>query len=66
MPLGKFYALEGLLLRQRGLLILQLDDGGCWRLNADPEAEDLLGLRVRVDGVRSSFDDLEVSRIVRC
>jgi hypothetical protein len=67
MPIGKFYVLEGLLLRQRGRLILQLDDGGCWRLSADPEAaEKLLGSRVRVDGVRSSFDRLEVSRIVRC
>jgi hypothetical protein len=66
MPMGKFYAEEGLLLRQRGGLILQRDDGGRWRLHADPPEEELLGARVRVEGVRSGFDLLEVSRIVRC
>ena len=66
MPMGKFYSDEGLLLRQRGQLILQRDTGGRWRLDAEPEVENLLGLRVRVEGVRSDFDVLEVSRIVRC
>jgi hypothetical protein len=36
------------------------DDGGRWRLDIDLEAEKLLGLRVRVRGVRSGFDLLEV------
>ena len=66
MPIGKLYAEEGLLLRQRGALILQRDDGGRWRLKADPDAELMLGQRVRVEGVRSAFDILEVSRIVQC
>ena len=66
MPIGKFHSEEGLLLRQRGQLILQRDAGGRWRLDTDPQAEELLGLRVRVEGVRSDFDLLEVSRIVRC
>jgi hypothetical protein len=66
MPLGKFYVEEGLLLRQRGGLILQRDDGGRWRLEADPDAEHMIGLRVRVEGVRSDFDVLDVSRIVTC
>jgi len=64
MPLGKFYSEEGMLLRQRGGLILQRDDGGRWRLDADLKFEHLLGSRVRVEGVRSGFDLLEVSRIV--
>ncbi len=65
MPIGKFHSEEGLLLRQRGRAILQRDDGGFWVLEMD-EREDLLGLRVRVEGIRSGFNSLEVSRIVRC
>jgi len=66
MPIGKLYTEEGLLLRQRGILILQRNDGGRWRLDGDPDADELLGQRVRVEGVRSDFDLLEVIRIVRC
>jgi hypothetical protein len=66
MPIGKFHSEEGLLLRQRGRLILQKDDGGFWIVDADPDAERLLGLRVRVEGVRSGFNALDVARIVRC
>lgn len=66
MPVGKFYSEEGLLLRRRGGFILQRDDGGRWRLDADPGAEELLGLRVGVEGVRSEFHFLDVSRIVTC
>ena len=65
VPLGKFHAEEGLLLRQRGRLILQRDDGGFWILEVDG-AESPLGLRVRVEGVRTGFNSLEVSRIVPC
>ena len=66
MPLGSFHAEEGLLLRERGSLILQRADGGRWRLDADPGAERMLGQRVRVEGVRSGFDVLTVSRMVPC
>ena len=66
MPLGSVHAEEGLLLRQRGSFVRQRDDGGRWQLDADPEAEELLGQRVRVEGVRRDFDLLEVSRIVPC
>ncbi len=65
MPIGKFHSEEGLLLRQRGRIILQQDGGGFWILEVD-EPLDLLGLRVRVEGIRSGFNSLEVSRIVRC
>lgn len=66
MPLGTFHAEEGMLLRQRGALILQRDDGGRWRLDADLGVEEHLGRRVRVEGVRSAFDLLDVSRVVPC
>jgi hypothetical protein len=65
VPLGSFHAEDGLLLRQRGWLILQRDDGGRWRLEID-DAEHMLGQRVRVEGIRSGFDVLEVKRISRC
>ncbi len=64
VPLGTFHVEDGLLLRQRGGLILQRDDGGRWRLTTEPDAEQHLGRRVRVEGVRSGFDMLDVSRIV--
>jgi len=66
MPIGSFHAEEGILLRQRGGLILQRDDGGRWRLDAGAHAEALLGRRVCVEGVRSDFDLREVSRVVEC
>jgi hypothetical protein len=54
-----------LLLKQRGRAILQRDDGGFWMLQVD-DPDELFGLRVRVEGIRSGFNSLEVSRIVRC
>jgi hypothetical protein len=65
MPIGKFHSEEGLLLKQRGRAILQRDDGGFWMLQVD-DPDELFGLRVRVEGIRSGFNSLEVSRIVRC
>jgi hypothetical protein len=65
VPIGKFHSEEGLLLRQRGRIILQQDGGGFWILEVD-EPSELLGLRVRAEGIRSGFNSLEVSRIVRC
>lgn len=64
MPLGTFHAEEGLLLRQRGGVILQRDDGGRWRLEADGNTERNLGRRVKAEGLRTDFDVLQVSRIV--
>jgi hypothetical protein len=66
MPIGKVYTEEGLLLRQRGGLVPQRNVGGRWRLDGDPDADGLLGQRVRVEGVRADFDLLEVIRIARC
>jgi hypothetical protein len=64
MPLGRFYMEEGLLLQQSGRLVLQRDDGGFWILEVDFTAERLLGRRVRIEGVRSGFNALEVTRLI--
>lgn len=66
MPRGSKHDEQGLLLRERGFLILRRDDGGRWRLEADPEAEQFLGQRVRIEGVRTGFDLLSVERLTRC
>jgi hypothetical protein len=66
MSIGKTYSEQGLLLRQGDFLVLQRDNGGCWRLSADADAGALLGARVRVQAIRRGFDLLEVSRIERC
>ena len=66
MPRGSFHIETGLLLRQRGRLILLREDGGIWRLSADAEADQLLGRRVRLEGIRIGFDLLDVTRIAPC
>lgn len=53
----------GLLLERRGQLLLQRDQGGTWRLDADWNARRFLGQRVRVHGIRSGFDLLDVTRM---
>lgn len=45
--------------------MLDVEDGGIWRLNADRSARRLLGERVRVEGIRDDFDLLAVERIER-
>ncbi len=65
MPVGTFHIETGLLLQQRGGLILQRDDGGRWRLDADRDIEKFLGQRVRVKAIRSGFDLLDVSRVTQ-
>jgi hypothetical protein len=47
---------------KRGL-ILEVDDGGVYALDADRGARKLLGHRVIVEGVRSGFDRLDVEWI---
>lgn len=66
MPVGKFHRETGMLLVQRGGIILQRDDGGRWRLVCDEDVESLLGSRVTVEGVRAGFDVIDVSRIRKC
>ncbi len=66
MPRGTHHEETGLLLREGQDIILQRDDGGRWRLDPAPKALDLLGRRVRVQGIRSGFDLLDVRRIDFC
>lgn len=66
MPKGSRHDEQGLLLSDRGRLVLRRDDGGHWRLQADWNAYRMVGRRVRVEGVRCGFDLLDVERISLC
>jgi hypothetical protein len=48
-----------LLTSSRGLIV-EVDDGGVWALDADHKARSLVGQRVTIEGVRSGFDSLNV------
>ncbi|MDP9412522.1 MAG: DUF5818 domain-containing protein [Pseudomonadota bacterium] len=63
MPIGTRHRLKGLLLDRRRGLVLQVDDGGVWALDTEPEANRLVGRRVVVEGTRSGFDRLDVEWI---
>lgn len=64
MPKGTHHELTGLLLESDGLYpILQIPDGGEWRLELTRRYRHLLGKRVSVTGVRDGFDLLAVTRI---
>ena len=65
MPLWTKHVETGLLMHERGTLVLLRDDGGRWRLDMVAGVEELLGGRVRVEGVRSAFDRLDVRSIER-
>lgn len=60
---GTRYRLEGLLLSSRRGPVLQIDDGGTWALDLNSDARDLLGRRVRIEGIRSGFDRIDVEWI---
>lgn len=63
MPMGTRHEVEGLLLEEHGGLVLDVRDGGTWRLEAGWRARRLLGRRVRVTGIRDGFDLLAVQTI---
>jgi hypothetical protein len=44
-------------------LLIEVDGGGVWALDADGKAAKLVGQRVTVEGVRSGFDRLDVDWI---
>ncbi len=60
---GTRYRLEGLLLSSERGPVLQIDDGGTWALDLNNDAQDLLGRRVRIEGLRSGFDRIDVDWI---
>jgi hypothetical protein len=63
MPKGTRHRVSGWLRRSERGLILQVDGGGVWALDAGNEALKFIDLRVTVEGVRSGFDRLDVDWI---
>lgn len=65
MPIGSKHDETGVLGKEGAWLVLRRDVGGRWRLDCDCEVKTLLGSRVRVRGIRSEFDLLDVTSIER-
>lgn len=65
MPMGTRHEIVGLLLEDRSELVVEVDGGGTWRIDAGWRARRLLGQRVKVVGVRDGFDLLAVETIAR-
>jgi hypothetical protein len=60
MPMGTRRRLTGRLGKSERGLILQMDDGGVYALDADAAAQALVGQRVTIEGTRSGFDRIDV------
>ena len=65
MPIGATVEETGLLLREGRHVVLALDGGGRWRLDLPRRGMALLGQRVWIEGARSGFDLVDVSRMGR-
>lgn len=63
MPMGTRHQLTGRLLDSRLGLVLQVDDGGEFALDAGRSARKFLGLRVTIEGRRAGFNLIDVERI---
>ena len=63
MPVGTHHRETGVLRNSERGLILHVDGGGVFALDADIDALKLLGTRVTVEGKRSGFDRLDVDWI---
>jgi len=63
MPMGTRHQVTGVLLQSGHGLVIEVDGGGQWILDADHRAPKLLGHRVIVEGVRSGFNMLDVDSI---
>ena len=66
MPRGTRHEITGILLEQRGELVLDVADGGTWQLDAGWRVRRLLGMRVKVIGIRDDFDLLAVEHLNAC
>ena len=64
MPIGSRYRLGGQLSKARRGLLVHVDDGGVWALDADAAVDALVGKRVKLEGTRSGFDRIDVEWIV--
>ena len=63
MPRGSHHDETGVIVRDGAQLVLLRDDGGRWRLDAPQYADEHIGRRARVVGVRSGFDLLDVTSV---
>lgn len=63
MPRGTRHELTGVLLGGGFHPVLRVQDGGEWRLDMSQSYRHLMGLRVRVVGIRENFDLLAVEEI---
>lgn len=67
MPRGTTHDEFGILNEAEGRFSLRRDGGGTWRLDIHPRdlraARAMAGTRVRIAGLRSDFDLLDVSMI---
>ena len=64
MPMGSRHRLEGQLMNAPRGLLVHVEDGGVWALDADDGARALVGKRVKVEGTRSGFDRIDVEWII--
>jgi hypothetical protein len=64
-PLGTLHVETDMVLEEGNRLYLRTDDGGHWDLKLSREVRRVLGLRVKLEGVRVGFDCLSVRRIKR-
>lgn len=63
MPMGSRHCVTGMLMQSARGLVVEVDGGGTYALDAPGSARKLLGQRVTVEGTRSGFDRLDVDRI---
>lgn len=63
MPIGDAVDIAGIVLRDGRRINLYVDGGGYWELQLFPSELWPLGRRVRVRGVRSGFNIIDVQNI---
>ena len=63
MPRPSTHIIEGLILQGSVYPILRTDDGGRWQLDLPQHYHAMVNRRVRVEGTRSQFDMLDVTRV---
>ncbi len=65
MPRGTLHVETGILRCDGRGYLLERDGGGTWRLDLPGSGNGFIGQRVTVEGIRSGFDLLDVTRIRR-
>ena len=63
MPIGKAVDLTGIVMRDGHRINLHVDGGGYWELDLLRRHLWALGRRVRVQGVRSGFNRIDVKQL---